>query len=238
LKELTTYSNDGNNVFSAIERSADTKKRVSVAQTLGRFAQQDGRVIWRIVRPYALMVGAAVIIATIGLMTINGVFLVLMCFVSIFAAFGVFFLGAQAWQRKISALMDFPHVYATDNHLKIGQAFTVKYQHRFKQETTIEELKIQLVKREWVEYTQGTSTYTDTRDIVIEEHWRDMVPVREGQTVTLEFDFDIPLNSMHTWTRANNNRITWMLKLTVDLPGWLDYAEDFGLNVLPEVERV
>ena len=148
-----------------------------------------------------------------------------------FFTFSVFSL---VWYQKFTALMDLPVVFASSDRLHPSDTLTVDYTQHFKQDSEIEALQLQLICQEWVRYTEGTSTYTDTRDIVVSEDWREGVPVTAAVDYEETFTLPVPADAMHTWTEANNNKIRWKVRLVLDMPGERDYQDDYDMIVLPE----
>lgn len=203
-------------------------------QDVGRFAKQK-HAMRRIFGTLAVIWSVALGIFVIGARDFVGDFMMpLLCFFGSLSYLGVFFLGALYWKTRISALMDFPELEVDSDTAKRGEMLTVRYRHRFNKDTTIEALRFQLVLQEWVRYTQGTNTYTDTRDRVMDEDWYEMEQVYGGQTHTKRVMLKIPDTAMHSW-EASDNKLTWHVKLTVDLPGWIgDYSETFKIYVPPE----
>ncbi len=233
--ELSPFSSDTSNTVDMLTSAAQTEQQTSYAQAMARFAKQERPVIRKIAMPYFIIWSVIALPVSCVLFITTG-FLGFLAFCGALIGYvGVFALAARNWETRISQLMDFPTVLATTDELALNEPLTVQYSQHFKQDTTIEVLRVQLVLREWVRYTQGTNTYTDTRDIVQDEDWRDMVAVTAGETVEREFKLRVPEHAMHTWRTADDNRIHWMLRLDVDLPGWLDYKETYNIVVKPEV---
>jgi hypothetical protein len=201
--------------------------------TITKFFQQ-GKVTRRIM---ALFFGGwtiSVIALGLFLTPFGGGIVFALCVLWGLGMVAMVFLAANYWQSRILAMMDFPTVHANADVLRRGDTLTLRYRHIFKQDTTIELLRFQLVLREWVRYTQGTSTYTDTRDIVMDEDWHEMLDVHEGLSIDREVQLRVPDDAMHTWSMSDN-KLSWLLKLEVDLPGWLDFQEHYELKVIPEV---
>jgi hypothetical protein len=133
--------------------------------------------------------------------------------------------------------MDIPSIHASSDTLQRGEELTIDYRQHFKKNTEIESLRVQLALREWVRYTQGTNTYTDTRDIVMDEDWLDMQPVTKEQDFAHTFTLRVPDDAMHTWEEANDNKITWRVKVDLDMPGWVDFRESYEVVVQPEAHN-
>lgn len=93
----------------------------------------------------------------------------------------------------------------------------------------IRRFEVTVEGRETARYRQGTNTRTATsvfeRIPVCEtEDWRDMASGAVG--------FTIPEFTMHSF-QADNNRITWHVKVRGDIPRWPDMAEEFEIKVGP-----
>lgn len=160
-------------------------------------------------------------------------FFPLMCVVALLGYGGVALAGVMYWRSRVLGVMDYPTVSLSLYTLRRGDELEARYEQHFKKDITLKTLKVQLVQQEWVRYTQGTNTYTDTRDIVVDEMWYDDLSVHAGQTLEKRIKLRVPESAMHSWG-ADNNRISWRVKLSVDLPGWADYHEDFEVEVLAE----
>ncbi len=203
-------------------------------QTTGLFAAQKG-VFRRILYP-AWGVWLVILIAT-AIMFAPGfgwIIASVIC-LGLPGIAGIFALGALWWRQLFNTLMDIPHIYADSTMLHRDMPLELDYRQHFKKDTEIVVLKAQLVLREWVRYTQGTSTYTDTREIVFDEDWIDHQPISAGQNYHHKFRLRVPADAMHTWDNASNNKLTWHIKVDLDLPGWVDYRNAYEVTVLPEV---
>jgi hypothetical protein len=235
--ELSPFQKDARGAMSAILSSASTAQQIKTAQAMARFRQQDGKLIRKIGMPYFIAWTVVMLLLAMILLFVSNLLGFAMFCVAPIGYVGAFALAARKWDNHISKLMDFPTMLATSDTLAINEPLTVQYSQHFKQDTTVELLRVQLVKREWVRYTQGTNTYTDTRDIVMDEDWRDMLDIRAGDTVEHEFTFTVPSDAMHSWRTASDNKIFWMLRLDVDMPGWFDYKEMYEIVVKPEIYK-
>ncbi|MEM6528997.1 MAG: hypothetical protein AAF653_11935, partial [Chloroflexota bacterium] len=88
---------------------------------------------------------------------------------------------------------------------------------------------------EWARYTSGTSTSTDSRDIVIVEDWIDNYPISANSDFIHSFSMKVPENAMHTFT-ANDNKISWHINVEMDLPGWLDYRDRYDITISAQID--
>lgn len=206
---------------------------VPILADVGRFTQQK-TAFRRIFGTIAAVWTVALGIFALGTLEFGGFLIPMLCIFGSIGYVGALFLGATYWKTRITALMDFPDVETERDRVRPGDAVEVRYSHRFKQDTTIEALQIQLIMREWVRYRRGTSTYTDTHDRVMGESVYQMERVMAGQTYGRLATLSVPSDAMHSWS-ANDNRISWHIKVDVDLPGWIgDYTETYSITVLAE----
>lgn len=216
----------------AIELSAEQNHRTAW-QTLQLFLKQQV-MLHRVVIPAIIVWVIIVIIGAIRMSNSGGQIILSIIIFGGMGSIGITLLAARWWHGQFTRIMDFPRVYVADDFLRRNDDLQVRYKQRFKQKTEITTLKVQLVLREWVRYTQGTSTHTDQRDIVIDEDWLDHEPIRPEQIYEHDFDLRVPSNAMHSF-EASNNKITWHLVIDLDLPGWIDYKNSYALTVTPEV---
>lgn len=153
--------------------------------------------------------------------------------IPLYAAMFVF--GAYLWRNTFDRTMDLPVVFITADTLQRGQHFELDYSQHFKKDTQIETMKVQLILREWVRYTAGTSTSTDSRDIVITEDWLDNVPISANSDFIHTFNMKVPDTAMHTFA-ATDNKISWHIAVDMDLPGWLDFRDRYDITVTAQVD--
>lgn len=90
----------------------------------------------------------------------------------------------------------------TNLPLKPGQRFEVNYRQEFHRDGQIEDMTVSLVLREWVRYTAGTNTYTDTHDHTIQQHRLPSRSMRGGTTLSESLRFELPTQAIHTWSRT------------------------------------
>ena len=233
--ELSPFDPDTSNTVDTVTENIQNEAQVKFVRSMARFGKQDKKIVRRIAAPYFIIWSVIIIPITCSFFAGNGLFGIVAFCGGILGYIGAFGLAARDWEHRLSDMMKFPVMLATSDDLALNQPLTVQYSQYFKKDLALEGIKAQLVLQEWVRYTQGTSTYTDTRNIVMGEDWTDAIDVRAGDTVEREFNFQVPLDAMHTWRTANNNRLHWLILLELDLPGWLDYKETYNIIVKPEV---
>jgi len=96
----------------------------------------------------------------------------------------------------------------------------------------IERLSISLEAREEAIYTRGTDTCTDkstflTINILDTNEYRKMTTGRAK--------FEIPLNTMHSFS-AINNKIIWQLKVHGTIDNFPDINEEFPFTIIPVIK--
>jgi hypothetical protein len=117
--------------------------------------------------------------------------------------------------------------------LRLGETFTVEYEQQAKRAMAIDQVTLELICQEWVQYQQGTDTQTATKDVF--EH--KLVLLESGEVpakwrLTGTGEFNIPADRMHSFS-ANNNKIKWFLRLRTEISSWPDYKADFPIEVSP-----
>ena len=190
------------------------------------------------------IVGGAAVVVALGFLTsflggdefFSGSFFAVLILGAV-VGLAVWMGSALWWYYKVTALMDLPTVFADTTQLRRDKDITITYKQHFKKDAEIEALQLQLICQEWVRYTEGTSTYTDTRDIVMDEDWRGHVPVSAAQDYEETLTLRVPTDAMHTWTEGRNNRIEWKIKLVLDMPGNRDFQDAYDVQVVPEVSN-
>lgn len=214
----------------------DVGEKSGVAQlmeTVGLFAKQKG-MFRRILAPvWGTWAALIITIVLYRVADFGAVIFSLMCVVMP-GALVLYAASAVWWRRQLGAMMDLPTIHATSDVLQRGDPLDIEYRQHFKKATEIESLRVQLTLREWVRYTQGTSTHTDTRHIVMDEDWIDMQAVSAGEDFTHTFKLRVPDNAMHTWETASDNKITWHVVVELDMPGWVDLRNNYNVMVQPE----
>ena len=150
------------------------------------------------------------------------VFLIPFVLVGLGAIGGVFYF--------ILALFN-PHpvVHASTTSPALGEGMTINWSFKGRGER-ISKLTFSLVAEESATYRRGTNTVTDTHTLfeqTLLETSHPMEIMRGGR-----FEATIPPHAMHTF-EADNNRITWKLKLHGDIKRWPDVNDEFPLVVRP-----
>ncbi|MCG6157894.1 DUF3592 domain-containing protein [Rubinisphaera margarita] len=122
-----------------------------------------------------------------------------------------------------------PKLVVSERKIPLGDTIRIKWLIDGKV-SSIRKLTVRLVGKEWIQYRQGTNTYTDTDDFYV----HDIAVLEDPFAMEIgEADVTIPIGSMHT-VRATNNQIRWELKILGDIRWWPDIDESFSITVLPQ----
>jgi hypothetical protein len=118
----------------------------------------------------------------------------------------------------------------------VGETFTVDYQQTFRVATQVQLMRLSLILRESATYQRGTDTVTVTHDHFVQTY--DLPPrhMSAGEMFQDRRQFQIPPSGMHSFA-ANRNKLNWLIKVSVQIPGWPDFADEFSLTVPPELAR-
>ncbi len=113
-----------------------------------------------------------------------------------------------------------------------GDTVVFDYHQVLRRSATIDSCTVRLVCRETVTYQQGTTTRTETHDQVIEEVTLDTTSHMPRATLSGDGRLVIPKSAMHSFLAAKN-KLEYFLGVTVAVPLWPDYKDDFCVVVLP-----
>jgi hypothetical protein len=127
-----------------------------------------------------------------------------------------------------------PDIQISNTNLRSGEEFALSYQQGFKASVEVKRLALQLVLRESATYRRGTDTVTVTHDHLIQNFELAERPFQSGETLTQNLRWAIPRGAIHSF-EASRNRLRWLIKVKVEMKGWPDFDEEFGLTVIPEV---
>jgi hypothetical protein len=151
----------------------------------------------------------------------------LVLFAAIFGVVGIgVFIGLV---HSLLALFNArPKITVSSNVIPLGDTINLKWQ-MIGNARKISRLAVKLEGQEAATYTRGTDTVTDTStfrsiEIMSSDDYRDLLSGNREVT--------IPENTMHSFA-ASNNKITWAIKVTGEIPRWPDIDESFEIIVLP-----
>jgi len=160
-------------------------------------------------------------------------------FGSVFVLIGFGMLGRSIWTGLIRTVVGGhyfgpPEIALSDEPLRVGQSFTLRYRQPVRREVQFRRVVIQTILRETAIYRRGTDTYTVTHDHLIEEHVGEGRRLYANDDLTEERRMKIPRDAMHTFV-ATHNRLDWYVRVNVDVPNMPDVWEELTFQVLPRL---
>jgi len=131
-----------------------------------------------------------------------------------------------------------PDVAISNERIAVGDGVSVSFRQEFKRAASVKKIRLELVFREWAHYSAGKNSRTSTHEEVISEFDLPGREMEAGSELAFTQVMKIPREGMHTF-ESTHNRLTWFLRVTVDIAGWADYKEKFPIRVLPVLrERI
>jgi hypothetical protein len=160
---------------------------------------------------------------------------------SIFLTFGLLVAGTIAiplfftfgWQAIVNSRLGEAQVRIDNPHIYRGAEITCEFIQPVKSRVAVRNARMQLILHEWVQYQQGTDTYTKTHNQVIDEISFEGQTKNGGEEIWLQARFHIPTNAMHN-INYSYNRLQWLLVVTVDIPSFPDFYEEYTLDFRAE----
>jgi hypothetical protein len=149
---------------------------------------------------------------------------------------GLLMIGAAVRTLLARARVSPPEVSLSNAAPRVGEIFTVDYQQTYRVATNVQLIRLSLILRESATYQRGTDSVTVTHDHFVQTY--DLPPRQftAGETFQERRQFQIPPLGMHSFA-AHRNKLYWCLKVLVQIPGWPDFDDEFGLTVPPQVAR-
>lgn len=150
---------------------------------------------------------------------------------SIFALVGAICLAGATTKFLASMRLEPPSLTLSVSPLFLGESFHGELVQRVKKPASINAVTVTLICREWVQYTQGTSTHTQTHDVYTVKNTLDVSGIVEPpDSIRGHVEFQIPEEAMHSFS-ASNNRVDWLIEVHTDIADWPDYSSKFELSV-------
>lgn len=160
-----------------------------------------------------------------------GVFAFVGFFVWFIGFFGVRWLANALIRIFMRSMVGAITLEASSYTIQRNGALLIRLHQPGNENRTLENVTLQLVKHEWVEYSCGTNTCRDTHDDIIAEE-----QFKPKAGADYETTFQIPANAMHTFN-SSNNRIQWFVTIRLDIPAWPDYFERYEVRCLASGEN-
>lgn len=182
-----------------------------------------------------MMGGAIVVLIIISI----GAFVTIESFPGLICLLPVLWIGVLGgiyyfWGQMMKAQFDPPMVTASNDQLQRGETFTFLFEQTIKQDVHFQEIKIQFLMREWVQYSCGTDTCTATHDTTIREVSFTDETITAGNQIRKTVEFTVPTTAPHTFY-TNNNRIVWLINVVLDASTKLDFRQTYEVKVIPEI---
>lgn len=160
-----------------------------------------------------------------------------LAFTGVFLAFGLGMIGNALWILLVKPMltgMAFGPASASlsSYELRLGDNLSVQYEQAALRAAQVRRVLIQLVLREHATYRRGTNTYTAYFDRVVAQHEGAGRPLARGDVLSESCTLRIPTDSMHSM-EAPRNKLVWMAKIQVDVPGTPDVTEEIVFRVAP-----
>ena len=120
--------------------------------------------------------------------------------------------------------------------LRVGDSFTMTYEHTLRQNVDIQAFTVELLFREIATYQQGTDTRTVTHNHVIDTFEKPGGQYHKGHIWHENFEMTIPADGMHTLD-VRRNKLKWIVKVQINIPRLPNFVEEYELIVQPEMAR-
>ena len=134
--------------------------------------------------------------------------------------------------RKLVSRTKLPRVEVAEEPLYLGDTLRVHLAQPGP--ANISRLQVDLICRERVTYTVGTTTRTEQKDVLVFPLLDDpggLIP--RGGSKTHDLEWSIPKTSPATFFAKNNN-VAWLIRIRADIINFPDYDEIYEVRVLPE----
>jgi hypothetical protein len=129
-----------------------------------------------------------------------------------------------------------PQVILSGEPIRVGDGVSVRFRQEFRHPASVRSVRLELVFREWARYSSGKNSHTATHEEALSEYELPGQEMEDGTELAFSQVMQIPREAMHTF-EARHNKLTWFLRVTVDIAGWPDYREAFPIRVLPAIGR-
>jgi len=160
---------------------------------------------------------------------------IILVFVGFFLVFGLVLIGVLVSQVLAAVRTRAARLAIERPALLLGDRVRVLVGQDLKGFLPVNKFTMTLLCREWVRYRQGTDTKTDTRT-VHEVTTVLLEPGGQQQSAPLsaEAEIEILADAMHSFEAADN-KIEWLVKITLDVPNWPNTDTEFKLSVVPRL---
>lgn len=153
------------------------------------------------------------------------------------AGFGM--MGTGAWGLIFKPMMvgvafGPPSAALSATQLRLGEPLSVQYEQAARRSLDVRRVLIQLVLREQATYRRGTNSHTVVRDNVMDQHEGLGRQLARGAVLSEACTLRVPADSMHSLDAARN-KLIWLVRFQIDVPGSPDATEEIVFTVVPEL---
>ena len=153
----------------------------------------------------------------------------------VFVAIGFSMLGRALWTGVVRPIMvgrvfGEPTIWISDDPLRVGQTFTVRYRQQVRRGVQIRRVVLQTVMRESATSGSGTDRSTVTHDHVIQEYVSEGRRLYANDEIVEEWRTQIPPDGMHSFD-GGNNQLLWLVRVNVEVERFPDVWEEMPFTV-------
>ncbi|MCC7368297.1 MAG: hypothetical protein IT306_07740 [Chloroflexi bacterium] len=156
-----------------------------------------------------------------------------------FLAVGFGMVGIGVWNLFLYRLLIArafgpPSIELSASQVRLGDQLQVRFQQASRRDQEIGKVAIQLVFRESATYRRGRNTRTSETSTVIDQYETSGQQLARGELLTETCTLRVPRSGMHSFNTPDN-ALSWLVRITVQIPGTPDLDEETVVNVLPSV---
>ena len=112
----------------------------------------------------------------------------------------------------------------------------VRFEQVSRRRQEIGKVSIQLLFRETATWKSGRSTNSAHQSTVMDTYETSGRQLAAGETLSEACVLQVPRSAMHSFS-VPNNRLAWVVKVAVAIPGTPDVDEEVIVNVLPQMKE-
>jgi hypothetical protein len=139
-----------------------------------------------------------------------------------------------AYYRYSRSWVGAAQLFASEGLLHRGSTMDFVVKQPTVRETTYDQIKVQVGMREWVRYSCGTRTCTDTYDHIVCENEASSLTVAPDSLLEHRVSFKLPVDLMHAF-RGNDNRLSWFVRVIIDIKGLPETSQYYKIDLDMEI---
>ena len=167
----------------------------------------------------------------LGRVLICGITIPMLIFLVLFAPFIVTTIYVNLWHWSLRRQLGAPHMQASTNVIHAGQELHLIYRQGIRKSMEMNNISIQLVRKEWVRYYDGSVYLEDESYSVIDAVEYPNVSIEGSIMLEKHARFQIPPHAMHT-LNFDHNKLTWLIKVNLDIQNSLNFSEVYEIEIL------